>query len=309
MHTTTGFRHEALLYAGMDGFLDATLPFIEEAVAAGEPTLVVVNEEKIELLRSHLGRDSGAVCFLDMAWVGRNPACIIPAWGDFLAEHATSGRHMRGIGEPVWAGRDEAELAECQRHESLLNVAFGEGPAWWLLCPYDVDTLPADVVRAAERSHPFVVEGEQRRASAAHAATKADDPFAGTLPEPVVPVAERPFARGPLNALRRFVVDQAVAAGLDRVRTDDLVLAVTEAASNSLRHGGGQGTLRVWWDDRALVCEIRDHGRITHPLAGRERPSDERVGGRGLWLVNHLCDLVQVRSSALGTILRLHMRL
>ena len=40
---TDGFRHEALLYAGDDGFVDGTLPWIRDAVAAGEPILVVVS--------------------------------------------------------------------------------------------------------------------------------------------------------------------------------------------------------------------------------------------------------------------------
>ena len=38
-----------------------------------------------------------------------------------------------------------------------------------------------------------------------------------------------------------------------------------------------------------------------------ELPPDQRGGGRGLWLVNHLCDLVQVRSSQAGNVIRLHM--
>jgi anti-sigma regulatory factor (Ser/Thr protein kinase) len=307
MHTKTGFRHEAMLYSGLDGFLDGTLPFIQGAVADGEPVLVVVNAEKIDMLRSHLNGDSDGVCFLDMAGVGRNPACIIPAWRDFVADHAASGRPFRGIGEPVWADRKHAELIECQRHESLLNLAFVDAPSWWLLCPYDLDTLPDDVIHEAERSHPYVMDGSRPRPSTAYAGIEGTDPFTGTLPEPLGPVAELPFSKGPLRLLRHFVTDRAVAAGLDRVRMDDLLLAVTEAASNSLRHGGGHGTLRVWQDELALICEVRDHGRITYPLAGRERPPDDMVGGRGLWLVNHLCDLVQVRSSALGTILRLHM--
>jgi anti-sigma regulatory factor (Ser/Thr protein kinase) len=56
-------------------------------------------------------------------------------------------------------------------------------------------------------------------------------------------------------------------------------------------------------------CEVRDRGWIDDPLAGRERPSDLRGGGRGLWIVNHLCDLVQVRSSASGSVVRLQMSL
>ena len=50
-----GFRHDAMFYAGADGFVSHTSAFIRDAVAEGEPILVVVGEEKIELLRRELG--------------------------------------------------------------------------------------------------------------------------------------------------------------------------------------------------------------------------------------------------------------
>jgi hypothetical protein len=49
------FRHEALLYAGRREFLDGTVPFIREGLAVGEPTLVVVDADKIAALRAELG--------------------------------------------------------------------------------------------------------------------------------------------------------------------------------------------------------------------------------------------------------------
>ena len=56
------------------------------------------------------------------------------------------------------------------------------------------------------------------------------------------------------------------------------------------------------------MCEVRDTGLIAEPLVGRHRPEDGTVGGHGLWLVNQLCDLVQVRSSPTGSVVRVHMR-
>ncbi|HEX6601792.1 MAG TPA: ATP-binding protein, partial [Solirubrobacterales bacterium] len=56
-----------------------------------------------------------------------------------------------------------------------------------------------------------------------------------------------------------------------------------------------------------LVCEIHDFGLIEDPLIGRERPPADQIGGRGLWIVNQLCDLVQVRSGEKGTFVRLRM--
>jgi anti-sigma regulatory factor (Ser/Thr protein kinase) len=106
--------------------------------------------------------------------------------------------------------------------------------------------------------------------------------------------------------VRAFVTERARPV-LDRMRQVDLVLAVNELATNTIRHGGGRGTLRTWREPDTLLVEVLDRGFIEDPLAGRERPPDLTGGGRGLWLVNHLCDLVQVRSSHGGSVVRLHM--
>jgi anti-sigma regulatory factor (Ser/Thr protein kinase) len=105
------------------------------------------------------------------------------------------------------------------------------------------------------------------------------------------------------------VARHGAAAGLDPARTADLVLAVDEVATNSLRHGGGRGTLRIWRDGESVVCEVRDAGRIEDPMVGRERPALDRDGGRGLWMVNQLCDLVQLRTFPTGAVVRLHLYL
>src|SRR5207247_6150928 len=122
--------------------------------------------------------------------------------------------------------------------------------------------------------------------------------------------AQVAFAVGDdLSVVRAFVAGRAEDAGLAAGRTMDLVLAVDEVAANSIRYGGGLGTLRIWRDDDGLVCEVRDRGRIEAPLVGRERPSLEREGGWGLWIVNQLCDLVQLRTFADGSVVRLPVRL
>ena len=302
------FQHEALLYAGEEGFLAGTVPFIRSAVAAGEPILVVVGARKIARLREALDPDAESVRFADMAAVGENPARIIPAWAEFVREHA--GRPVRGIGEPIGPDRRAAELVECHRHEALLNVAFADTPAFTLLCPYDTEQLDASVIAEAQCTHPYVRRGGVARESPRYGGVRAAAaPFAERLPEPPKAVAELPFDLRALSGLRTTVAMLARAAGMTPARVEDLVLAVSEVTANSVRHGGGRGVLRVWEDDAALVCEVRDRGRFADPLAGRRHPEDGQQGGYGLWIANQLCELVQVRTFATGSVVRLHMRL
>ena len=305
-----GFRHEALFYSGEDGFLAGTLPFIRDGMASGEPIMVAVNSEKIELLKSRLNGSAERVLFADMRELGRNPALIIPAWQDFVAENAANGRRLRGIGEPICAELGAAELAECQHHESLLNLAFERGPSWWLMCPYDTAALDSTVLAGAEHNHPFIAEdGVERESDAYRDPTATRAPFAGSLPNPPVRPDEVKFdSPDDLEAIRRFVGDRAAAEGVAAERADGLVLAVDEVVTNSLRHGGGRGTVRVWRQDGGVVCEVADAGTISDPLVGRVRPDLDRSDGRGLWIANHFCDLVQIRSSRAGTVVRCHLR-
>jgi anti-sigma regulatory factor (Ser/Thr protein kinase) len=303
-----GFRHEALLYAGEDQFVDRCASFVRGGLEAGEPTLVVAVGGKLAGLREELGADASAVHFADMAEVGRNPARIIPAWHDFVERNAAPGVGLRGIGEPIFPEREAPELVECERHESLLNLAFADAERFWLLCPYDVDALPADVIEEARRNHPFVANGERRELSVDYRGTEAiPAALDSELPAPRGPVAELRFEAGALEPLRRFVSEQGLAAGLSRTGALDLVVAANEIAANSLKHGGGEGILRIWPEPGKLLCEIRDRGRLDDPLVDRRPPRMDRPGGRGLWLANQLCELVQVRSGGDELIVRLHV--
>ena len=302
------FRHEALMYAGIDDFLASTVPFVRGGLEAGEPVLVVESAAKISMLRAALGPDAELVHFADMAGVGANPARIIPAWREFVQQQGGAGRRLRGIGEPIWKERGPFELIECQRHESLLNTAFAGGDPWWLLCPYDTAALDPAVIDEARRSHPYVTDGANFRHSNDYRGLEASGaPFDIPLPEPTAIVQEQAFQNGDLVAVRGLVYRRATSAGLDASKSADLVLAVNEVATNSLLHGGGKGNLRIWEDSSALTCEVGDSGRFNSPLVDRERPAAGVSGPRGLWLANQLCDLVQIRTFATGTAVRLHM--
>jgi anti-sigma regulatory factor (Ser/Thr protein kinase) len=302
------FRHEAFLYASEDEFLEGMLTFIREGLSDGEPVMAALSAAKIARLRRELGDDAERVCFADMARVGSNPARIIPAWHEFVDGRPAPDQPIRGIGEPIWAGRTPAELVECQRHEDLLNLAFADTPAFRLLCPYDTEALDGAVIHEAHCSHPILVEdGVERESAGYRGLEQVAAPFGKPLPEPPSPPSAMAFDIDTLGTVRRIVSAHAAGAGMSAWRTGDLILAVDELATNSVRHGGGRGVLRVWHDGGALICEVRDRGRIDEPLVGRHVPSTDQPGGFGVWLVNQLCDLVQIRSVAGGTVVRLHM--
>jgi anti-sigma regulatory factor (Ser/Thr protein kinase) len=304
------YLHEAFFYAGERDFLDRTTAFVREGVEADEPTLVVLEADKIAALRSELNGHADGVLFADMAEVGSNPARIIPAWREFVNEHAVPGRGLRGIGETIFPERSPPELVESQRHESLLNLAFRDTAGFFLLCPYDTSALDPAVIDEAHRSHPFVSgDGVERDDIRYRGLEELAGPFAEPLPDPQEEPQWRVFQTGTLSAVRQFVSARAIAAGFSTKTAEDLVVAVNEVATNSAVHGGGGGVLRIWREDSVLICEIHDTGYIDDPLAGYVRPDRSRAGGFGLWLTNQICDLVQVRTFAGGNAVRMHMRL
>jgi len=302
------FHHEALLYRGLEEFVAETVSFVDDGLRADQPVLVAVSQPKIGLLREALGGRSDRVVFADMAELGRNPARLIPAWRRFAEEHAANPAGLRGVGEPIWPQRSAAELAESQRHEALVNLAFAGAPQLRLLCPYDLDALDGAVIDEARHSHPFVRAAGASSASPGFAGSGRAAPYDRPLAEPPAPSPPFEFDADSLGELRDLVHARGVAAMLREPHLSDLVLAVGEIAANSVRHGGGRGVLRTWTPPGELVCEIRDRGHIADPLAGRREPPADAVGGRGLWIANQLCDLVEVRSSTEGSTIRLHVR-
>lgn len=298
-----GFQHQALIYEGVDEYLAGTMPFVHEGLMAGEPILIAVAEDKGELIADELGLDAGRVLFLDMQRVGHNPAAIIPLWRDFVDDHA--GLSVRGIGEPAWAARSKAALEECHCHEGLLNVAFSSASEWSLLCPYDAESLDDETLERVALSHGRVTR--QGRIEESNRFETEPDCLAGELPPPRSRPDVLSFGIAELSEVRRRVAVAAERAGLEPRGVADLVTAASELAANSVTHGGGNGTLRLWREGDHLLAEVEDRGRIDEPLVGRLRPTISQEGGRGLWLANQLCDLVQVRSSVdRGTRVRLH---
>ncbi len=246
--------------------------------------------------------------FTAMEELGRNPARIIPFWRGFADEHGGRDRPIRGIGEPIWPGRSADEIDECQRHESLLNYAFGSAACLVVAlpvrqqlarqrCPRGSRSLPSlHRPRRDERREP----GPQQPHGAA---------FRGHPPGP-------PRRRG--NArIRPQRAGSRSWPGRSGSGERAALVGADQGRGHSRQRAGGEQRA-AWRRARnaanlagpgSFVAEIEDSGQISEPLAGRVRPEPTQTGGRGLWLANQLCDLTQIRSGPQGTSIRLRMSL
>ncbi len=293
------YRHECLFYDGVDEFVEALLPFVLDGLALHQPVMVAVVEPRASALRAALGPDADHVVFADMASLGANPARIIPAWQIF-ADRA--GGPSRGVGEPIWAGRRPAEVLESQLHEALLNLAPGPSTPLWLVCPYDVGALDPLAIQEARRSHPTHTVGDGSVDNIAYGGvSRARDMFATRLPEPTGRVIT--LSVGGDGDVAVQLLRHAAAAGLTARRSATLAAAVDALTSTaSVR----DVTVRVWREQSALMCQVDDPVVLDDPLVGRSTTMPTDGPERGIRLANELCDLVQVRSGAAGTAVRLH---
>jgi anti-sigma regulatory factor (Ser/Thr protein kinase) len=112
---------------------------------------------------------------------------------------------------------------------------------------------------------------------------------------------DQAFDGDSLYALRAAVAAHGSQAGLSEGRTRDLVLAVHELAANAVRHGAGQGRLRLWAAHDAVRCEITDEGAPGEADAA-DAARWQAEPGHGLWLVRRIADSASVQSGASGTV-------
>ncbi len=305
-HTTAPTdAHQALFYRDSDEYLDGISEFIEPALERDEPVAIAVPAPKIELLRKRLGRRAARIEMLDMFELGRNPGRIIPAVQLMIERHGTRALHY--VGEPIWPGRSPDEVREATRHEALINLAWPDAGIR-VLCPYDATSLDDHVLEDAHRTHPGVVHGGRLNPSSTYHGPSVPPECDRPLSDPPPDEHARTFEIGDLRRLRTWVAERAAEAGMDDERRGELVIAVNELATNTVKHAHSHGVLRCWRTPAEVIFQIEDAGYIADPLAGRRR-RPPGMGGLGLWMVNELCDLVEIRTGAAGTAIRVHSRI
>ncbi|MDL4775670.1 sensor histidine kinase [Actinomadura xylanilytica] len=307
-----GLTHQALLYRSDRDFAAAAVPFLRDGRLAGDVLVVIASAAARCLLREQLGAaDAARIEFIDRAEWFRGPMQALASYHDRARGDWWPRGRLRLLAEPVWTGRTPLETCEWKRHEAVLNVVFAGTPTA-LMCAYDATALPGHVLFDAARTHPELVDGDGVRQSGSFT-----DPAAfyaecngRPLPRPPDTAARRGFAGGELPGLRSFLMVEAARHGLARDRTLPFVLAANEVATHVIRHGGGEGVLWVWAEDGELVCDVDDpKGELEDRFLGYAPPRSDRSGDGAMWAVRRLCHIVEIRSGAGGSSIRLHQRL
>ena len=289
------FLHSAFFYDTDTAYATTLAAFVREGLTRDEAVAVAANAHCTGLLRDALAGDAAEVRFLRSEdWYVR-PVRTIAGWAQLLRAAAAHGRpFMRLVGHTTPAHGTRSWI----RFESALNRSLS-GLTGHLLCPYDRSKLPAETVQTAVRTHPRLYDGGWRES----AGYESPERLLAELPEPPYPVTGEPVLAVPVHdtvaGLRAQIRARATAEGwLPPDRVENLLLALSEVATNGIRHGGEKRELRVWLTEEAVVCEVTDDGRVPpDPLAGYLPPRSGSIGGMGLWLVQQLCDAMAIRTT------------
>jgi anti-sigma regulatory factor (Ser/Thr protein kinase) len=306
----TTLVHRALVYSGEGEFLAAAVPFLRAGLTAADVVLVAASPPRLDGVRRALGPAAEPVLFIEAPEWYQHPVRTIAAYEEFL--RAQEPRRVRVLAEMGWTRWARLEAREWMRYEAVVNTAFDTTGAH-ALCAYDRDTASPDLIAEVRRTHRELVEGGRPRPNAAY--TDLGRLFAefDREPLPLPPVFDTiPIESADLHDVRAFVAARAARYSLPGDVLSGLLVAVTELATNAVRHGTPPMAVRLWAGGGDLICEVADCGLWRpRPAAtlGFVPPASAASGGFGLWGVRMLADAVQIRAGWDGTVVRLRMRL
>jgi anti-sigma regulatory factor (Ser/Thr protein kinase) len=304
----TTLVHRAIMYSGESEFLAAAVPFLHAGLTAHDVVLVAGSPPRLDGVRRALGPAAEPVLFIDVAEWYRHPVRTIAAYDEFL--RAQTPRRVCVLAELDLAGLRAAEVREWMRYEAMVNTVFGMSGAR-ALCAYDQATAAPGTLAEVRRTHRELVEGGRPRLNADY--TEPGRLFAEFDREslPLPPVFDAiAIESADLHDVRAFVAARAARYGLPDDALNGLLVAVTELATNAVKHGAPPMAVRLWVEGGDLICEVADCGWWRPAgVLGFAPPESATSGGFGLWAVRMLADIVQIRAGWDGTVIRLRMRL
>jgi anti-sigma regulatory factor (Ser/Thr protein kinase) len=301
-HSRAGLRHNAFVYRSDDHYAGQVAPFLEEGLAAGEGALVAGTRDRIAVLRDALGTTSEHVTFLDIGSSYTRPARTLGVYAQALRRGLQDAPSVRAVGE-VQYGPAPEDWREWVAYEAISNHSYAHLPAW-LVCTYNGEAAPDEILEGVWQTHPEVLEGEWSESARFEDPTgvvRAETPE----PEPLPELRSLPPGED-LEAFRERLSGELHEAGVPPRRALEMLVAATEVAKNAWEHGGGPHELRVGHAGGRFVCEVSDLGEgFDDPLAGYIVPGDERQQGAGLWIARQMAWRVEIIPESPGVTVRL----
>jgi anti-sigma regulatory factor (Ser/Thr protein kinase) len=280
----TALRHNAFVYESHDQYLARAVPFLREALRAGEGAIVAHTKLGMAMMREALGPDAAEVTFVDVSSAYTRPARTLAAYHEVYRQQLQKTPKLRAVAD-VQFGPDPREWDLWTGYEAVFNRSFGHLPAW-VLCSYDANGTPDPIIEGVWRTHPEVLAGDAWSASGLY---EDPDPLLRRITPPPEELPELRSIQPGRDAeqIRERLAPELIAAGLGEAKTLEMLLAATEIATNALQHGAGIEDVRVGRVDGRFVCEVIDRGHgFDDPAAGYLAP---RTGvGSGLWVARQL---------------------
>ena len=296
-----GFAHVAVCHRSTEELLASAAPFVREGLAMDERVLINLAAERAGALHAALGDDADRVQWSDSDKWHPRPPHRLRAIQDLVGGETCGGHpRLRILGECAWPGPGTSSpparemTREWERFEAVLNVVLAGAPLT-LLCTYDAAALSPGVVDGAACTHPVLwTDRPVRSPSYVDPVTylAASQPWGLSAPR------EASWALGrvtPAEARAHVRRGLARSGTVSPEIVEDMLVAATEVVTNSWRAGAGSIAVACWHRGAEVGVQVEDDGPgIDDPLAGYRRPWAGSDGGRGLWIVRQLAELVEI---------------
>lgn len=314
-----------MLFRGDEGFVAAVEPFVRDGLDGGESVILALAPHRLRAMRDAL-RDvdfqaGGPDCLAPPAGVvltwpetASVASRMLPSWQRFATRWGD--RPVRGVTEPMWSARRQAERDECLLSEAMLNLAVPVTVPLWLACGYDVDLVPADLLDETFRSHAVVLDASATETATTYTgAPNMAAVLERALSTPVEPVRRLVIRPGNGAEVGDWVRRWATGWGLGQTRAGRLAGALRRIGQACLADGGRDAVvLLLWQDGHALIGQLTvtdpSAGSVAvTPDAGRPVPpqillAEDSPLGAAVARADDCCDLVQVRCGPSETVVR-----
>ena len=300
-------RHSVAFHDSDAELMAQLLDVVTAALRTGEPLALALRPTTDRELRSALGGLPDAVQLARPGGLdGPSGQTLAARWARELRTMTSAAQRPVSVVAEHWGAYDGADGGFWTELDAAANIALSDLPVA-MTCFYPTFPLHGSVLDGARRNHRLLLQGGRLLDNAdyvpPHEVLRATPAPAPLLLGP--PDLRRSFGAWALNEVRSDVEEAMQEAGFGHDRTEDVVVAVNEIATNAVEHGPGDAELCLWTDQEGLVVEVHDRGTLSNPLPGLVAPHPAEPRGRGVWIARQLCDALHVWADADGTHVRL----